>query len=59
MSSVMQYSTSRGVYGTPTFYVNGFVLPDAGDARDFNGWKKVLEPLVRPPKKQENLHFFL
>ncbi|KAM5565205.1 hypothetical protein ABKV19_019298 [Rosa sericea] len=54
-----KYSTSRGVYGTPTFYVNGFVLPDSGDALDFNGWKKVLDPLVTAPKKQENLHFFL
>ncbi|KAG2248803.1 hypothetical protein Bca52824_088431 [Brassica carinata] len=32
-----KYSASRGVYGTPTFYVNGFVLPDAGSPLDFGG----------------------
>lgn len=49
---VLQYSASRGVYGTPTFYVNGFVLPDAGSPLDFGGWKKVLDPLVQPHKVQ-------
>ncbi|KAF8082367.1 hypothetical protein N665_0830s0014 [Sinapis alba] len=47
-----KYSASRGVYGTPTFYVNGFVLPDAGSPLDFGGWKKVLDPLVQPHKVQ-------
>ncbi|XP_068313900.1 uncharacterized protein [Pyrus communis] len=57
-----KFSTSRGVYGTPTFFVNGFVLPDAGSSLDFNGWKKIIDPLVvgnGAPKSQENVQFFL
>lgn len=42
-----KYSTSSGVYGTPTFYVNGFVLPDTGETRDYNGWRKVIDPLLQ------------
>ncbi|KAK0575622.1 hypothetical protein LWI29_003925 [Acer saccharum] len=38
-------STSRGVYGTPFFFVNGFVLPDAGSPLDYNGWRKIIDPL--------------
>lgn len=45
-----KYSASRGVYGTPTFYVNGFVLPGAGSPLDFGGWKKVIDPLVQRHK---------
>jgi protein-disulfide isomerase len=41
-----KYSASRGVYGTPTFYVNGFVLSDAPS--DVGGWRKVIDPLVQP-----------
>lgn len=57
----MQYSALRGVYGTPTFFVNGFVLPDAGSALNFSGWKTILDQLIdkKGPKKEENLHFFL
>lgn len=47
-----KYSASRGVYGTPTFYVNGFVLPDAGSPLDFGGWRKVIDPLVQTHKVQ-------
>ncbi|VVA25795.1 PREDICTED: thioredoxin [Prunus dulcis] len=56
-----KYSASRGVYATPTFFLNGFVLPDAGSPTDFNGWKKIIDPLIgnEAPKNQENLHFFL
>ncbi|KAM0972680.1 hypothetical protein ACFX13_016365 [Malus domestica] len=57
-----KYSTSRGVYGTPTFFVNGFVLPGSGSTLDLNGWKKVIDPLVvgnGVPKSQGNMHFFL
>ncbi|KAJ0255897.1 Thioredoxin-like_fold domain-containing protein [Hirschfeldia incana] len=43
-----KYSASRGVYGTPTFYVNGFVLPD--DPSSFGGWKKIIDSLVQPHK---------
>jgi protein-disulfide isomerase len=56
-----KYSALRGVYGTPTFFINGFVLPDAGSSVDFSGWKTVIDQLINKeaPKKEENLHFFL
>ncbi|KAK9113978.1 hypothetical protein Syun_020775 [Stephania yunnanensis] len=55
-----KYGCSRGVYGTPFFFVNGFVLPDAGDAIDYKGWRKIIDPLVGVHKhKEENYHFFL
>ncbi|KAH0920216.1 hypothetical protein HID58_027876 [Brassica napus] len=47
-----KYSASRGVYGTPTFSVNGFALPDADDPSDFGGWKKIIDSLVQPHKVQ-------
>ncbi|RID75192.1 hypothetical protein BRARA_B02249 [Brassica rapa] len=55
-----KYSASRGVYGTPTFYVNGFVLSDAGSPLDFGGWRKVIDPLVQTHKveKQDDLLSF-
>lgn len=56
-----QYGCSRGVTGTPFFFVNGFPLPDAGSAIDYEGWRKIIDPLVgeRDVKKEESLHFFL
>ncbi|XP_057974269.1 uncharacterized protein LOC131162120 [Malania oleifera] len=41
-----KYGCSRGVYGTPFFFVNGFPLPGAGSAIDYNGWRSILDPLV-------------
>lgn len=41
-----KYGCSRGVYGTPFFFVNGFALPDAGSALDYDTWKNVIDPLV-------------
>ncbi|KAJ8772674.1 hypothetical protein K2173_027851 [Erythroxylum novogranatense] len=41
-----KYSTSRGVFATPTFLINGFVLPDSGSAIDYNGWLKFIDPLI-------------
>ncbi|KAA8537482.1 hypothetical protein F0562_027090 [Nyssa sinensis] len=40
-----KYGCSRGVYGTPFFFMNGFPLPDAGSARDYNGWRSIIDPL--------------
>ncbi|KAJ4702187.1 Thioredoxin superfamily protein [Melia azedarach] len=56
-----KYSTSRGVYGTPTFFVNGFALPDAGSPLVYNGWRKVIDPLItgKGKKSDDTLHFFL
>ncbi|CAN6821481.1 unnamed protein product, partial [Brassica oleracea] len=39
-----KYSVSRGVSSTPTFYVNGFELLDAGSPIDFEGWKNTIDP---------------
>lgn len=41
-----KYSTSRGVYGTPFFFVNGFLLPDNGSTIDFKGWKSTIDTLI-------------
>ncbi|KMS99600.1 hypothetical protein BVRB_1g022470 [Beta vulgaris subsp. vulgaris] len=41
-----KYGCSRGVYGTPAFFVNGFPLPDVGSSIDYNGWRKIIDPLV-------------
>lgn len=61
MYFVIQYSASRGVYGTPTFFVNGFQLPDSGSSLDFNRWKSFIDPLIgaKGDKYEENLHFLL
>ncbi|KAK7310988.1 hypothetical protein RJT34_08822 [Clitoria ternatea] len=57
-----KYAASRGVYGTPFFYVNGFLLPDIGEAIDYNAWRKVIDPLVaanKGTKNEDSIHFFL
>ncbi|KAL9238132.1 hypothetical protein vseg_012602 [Gypsophila vaccaria] len=41
-----KYGCSRGVFGTPFFYVNGFLLPDGGSPIDYNGWRKIIDPLI-------------
>ncbi|KAL6524862.1 hypothetical protein OROMI_030455 [Orobanche minor] len=48
-----KFGCLRGVYGTPFFFVNGFPLQDAGSALDYDGWRKVLDPLFS--KQGENL----
>jgi len=57
-----KYAASRGVYGTPFFYVNGFLLPDVGNAIDYKTWKKTIDSLIgaeKNVKNEESLHFFL
>nr|VDD64577.1 unnamed protein product [Brassica oleracea] len=51
-SNIERHSTSRGVYGTPTFYVNGFKLPDADTPSELGGWKKIIDSLIHPQKVQ-------
>ncbi|XVE94510.1 hypothetical protein REPUB_Repub02eG0014800 [Reevesia pubescens] len=41
-----KYSASRGVSATPTFYINGFVLPDSGSALDYKTWRSFIDPLI-------------
>lgn len=57
-----KYAASRGVYGTPFFYVNGFLLSDTGAAIDYNAWRRIIDPLIGAKKSAQNedsLHFFL
>lgn len=41
-----KYACARGVIGTPTFFVNGFPLPDLDSPLDFDGWRSIIDPLV-------------
>ncbi|RVX16097.1 hypothetical protein CK203_005555 [Vitis vinifera] len=54
-----KYGCSRGVLGTPYFFVNGFPLPDPGSAINYSKWRSILDPLVSDSVKRETLHFFL
>ncbi|KAI5385314.1 uncharacterized protein LOC127100483 [Lathyrus oleraceus] len=41
-----KYAASRGVSGTPSFYVNGFVLPPADNTLNYSDWRNVIDPLI-------------
>ncbi|XP_030443864.1 uncharacterized protein LOC115666235 [Syzygium oleosum] len=41
-----KYSTSKGVYATPSFFLNGFLLPDGGSPIDYEGWRSFIDPLI-------------
>ncbi|XP_039124344.1 uncharacterized protein LOC120260836 [Dioscorea cayenensis subsp. rotundata] len=41
-----RYGCSRGVAGTPYFFVNGFLLPGGGSALDYKQWRKIIDPLL-------------
>ncbi|XP_028059018.1 uncharacterized protein LOC114262808 [Camellia sinensis] len=41
-----KYGCSRGVFGTPIFFVNGFPLPNGGSAIDYKTWRSMIDPLV-------------
>ncbi|KAG5400666.1 hypothetical protein IGI04_015273 [Brassica rapa subsp. trilocularis] len=51
-----KYSISRRISSTPTFYVNGFELLDAGSPIDFEGWKNTIDPLVNPREILEEVY---
>ncbi|XVE56205.1 hypothetical protein DITRI_Ditri03aG0219100 [Diplodiscus trichospermus] len=55
-----KYSASRGVFGTPTFYINGFVLPDSGSSIDYKAWRSFIDPLLvaQGKKIQDSPHLF-
>jgi len=48
-----KYACSRGVLGTPTFLVNGVILPDADPSWSLQDWQQILDPLV-PTKKHQH-----
>jgi len=39
-----KYGTTRGVYGTPIFYVNGVFVTDQGWT--YQQWRSVIDPLI-------------
>ncbi|KAI4389625.1 hypothetical protein MLD38_001831 [Melastoma candidum] len=41
-----KYSASRAVYGTPFFFVNGFLLSDSESPTNVSGWKSIIDPLI-------------
>ncbi|KAK8957886.1 hypothetical protein KSP39_PZI000921 [Platanthera zijinensis] len=45
-----KYGCSRGVMGTPFFFVNGIPLPDYGSALDYSKWKSIIDPLFAEKK---------
>ncbi|CAH1435418.1 unnamed protein product [Lactuca virosa] len=49
-----KYGCMRGVYGTPFFFVNGFLVPVSDDdVIDYNGWRKIIDPLTTKQGKNE------
>ncbi|MQL83689.1 hypothetical protein Taro_016173, partial [Colocasia esculenta] len=51
-----KYGCSRGVVGTPFFFVNGFPLPDAGDALDYGQWRGIIDPLLSENSRVREIH---
>ncbi|KAL2895338.1 Molybdopterin synthase catalytic subunit [Bienertia sinuspersici] len=41
-----KYASSRGVFGTPSFFLNGFPLPDGESPIKYNEWRKTIDPLI-------------
>lgn len=50
---IMQHGALRGVYGTPSFFLNGFYLPDAGSNTNFTGCRSFIDPLIGEKGQQE------
>ncbi|WOL18894.1 hypothetical protein Cni_G27691 [Canna indica] len=48
-----KYGCTRGVFGAPFFFVNGFLLPGGGSALDLATWKSIIDPLVEKQQVQE------
>ncbi|XP_062199207.1 uncharacterized protein LOC133901748 [Phragmites australis] len=41
-----KYGCTRGVFGAPFFFVNGFLQPGGGSPIDYSTWISILDPLV-------------
>ncbi|XP_010941346.2 uncharacterized protein [Elaeis guineensis] len=41
-----KYGCSRGVSGAPFFFVNGFLLPNAGSPIDYSVWRRIIDPIL-------------
>ncbi|XP_058225506.1 uncharacterized protein LOC131334490 isoform X1 [Rhododendron vialii] len=42
-----KYGCSRGVFGAPFFFVNGFALPDGDSTMDYAKWRSIIDPLLK------------
>ncbi|KAG6432015.1 hypothetical protein SASPL_103588 [Salvia splendens] len=51
-----KYGCVRGVYATPFFFVNGFPLADTGSALNYEGWRRVLDPLISKEGRNRQRH---
>lgn len=45
-----KYTASRGVIGTPTFFINQMWIPDLGSESSLRDWTSYIDPLIRPRK---------
>ncbi|CAF3126390.1 unnamed protein product [Rotaria sp. Silwood2] len=45
-----KYACSRGVVGTPTFFING-VVTSANSAWSLDDWKSVIDPILASNEK--------
>ncbi|ERM96198.1 hypothetical protein AMTRI_Chr09g34530 [Amborella trichopoda] len=41
-----KYGCSRGVTGTPFFFVNGMPLSESGSALNYSDWRRTIDPLL-------------
>ncbi len=46
-----KYATTRGVSGTPTFFVNDINIPDADSTWTLAQWQALIDPLLAPQAK--------
>ncbi|KAJ4962993.1 hypothetical protein NE237_022932 [Protea cynaroides] len=46
-----KYGCSRGVTTIPYFIVNGFPLPNAGLAVDYEEWRSIIDPLINKQRQ--------
>ncbi|KAF7139056.1 hypothetical protein RHSIM_Rhsim07G0249300 [Rhododendron simsii] len=42
-----KYGCSRGVFGAPFFFVNGFALADGDSTMDYAKWRSIIDPLLK------------
>ncbi|KGN62258.1 uncharacterized protein LOC101216804 [Cucumis sativus] len=54
-----KFSTSRGVYGTPFFFINGFLAPDKGSPLNYTEWRNLIDPLIKKNKRSGSQHLSL
>ncbi|KAL4033794.1 hypothetical protein IC575_006905 [Cucumis melo] len=54
-----KFSTSRGVYGTPFFFINGFLAPDKGSPLNYAEWRNLIDPLIKKNKRSGSQHLSL